>query len=121
MDQRYSDRIPVACSAMISGDGVSGEGRVMDVSLPGCLIESPGVVRVGDYIRLKLFLPDHRSPIDIPLAVVRRVEGAHIGVEFIRSSSDDQIRLTYFVKRRAKLKKTVRWEQGIEMVAVSGE
>lgn len=123
MDHRYSQRIPVDCGAVFSGERMCGEGRVIDVSLPGCLMESPEFLKAGDYVRLRLFLPDQALPLNVPLAVVRRVEGRYIGFEFIRSSDEDQARLTRYVRRSFLVPKKLvnRWEQGIELMAASGD
>ena len=123
MNHRYSERIPVECGAVFSGENICGEGRVIDVSLPGCLMESPELVKLGDYIRLRLFLPDQSSPLNVPLAVVRRVDRSFIGLEFIRSSDEDQARLTRYVRRSFPVpgKAVGRWDQGIELMAAVGE
>ncbi|MCS6294113.1 MAG: PilZ domain-containing protein [Nitrospira sp.] len=123
MNHRYSERIPVECGAVFSGENMCGEGRVIDVSLPGCLMESPELVKVGDYMRLRLFLPDQVAPLNVPLAVVRRVDGSFIGLEFIRSSDEDQARLTRYVRRSFTVPRKVisRWDHGIELMAATGD
>jgi len=123
MNHRYSERIPVECGAVFSGENMCGEGRVIDVSLPGCLMESPELVKVGDYMRLRLFLPDQAAPLNVPLAVVRRVDGSFIGLEFIRSSDEDQARLTRYVRRSFTVPRKVisRWDHGIELMAATGD
>lgn len=99
MVPRYGRRISVACDVILVGDHVHGEARVLDLSLPGCLLECQHPVRVGDYIELRIFLPDRAYPIHIPLAAVRWVDGTLVGLEFIRSSEEDQARLNDFVQR----------------------
>lgn len=123
MNHRYSERIPVECGAVFSGENMCGEGRVIDVSLPGCLMESPELVKVGDYMRLRLFLPDQVAYLNVPLAVVRRVDGSFIGLEFIRSSDEDQARLTRYVRRSFTVPRKVisRWDPGIELMAATGD
>lgn len=54
MKDRYSARIPVECSIIFSAETMIGEGRVIDVSLPGCLMEISESTRPGGYLRLKL-------------------------------------------------------------------
>jgi c-di-GMP-binding flagellar brake protein YcgR len=50
-------------------------------------------------IQLKLFLPDDQPAISVPLAVVRWAKDGRLGLEFIRSSEEDQVRLKRFVQR----------------------
>lgn len=121
MESRYSTRVPVECSVVFAGDALIGEGRVIDVSLPGCLMESQEDVKVGDYVRLKLSLPDQKPPITVPLAVVRWAEGNRVGVEFIRSSEDDQVRLTRFVRQYCRTGSTSGWLGGIELLSPAGD
>jgi len=121
MESRYSARVPVECSVVFAGEALIGEGRVVDVSLPGCLMESPEAVKPGDYVQLKLFLPDQEPAIRVPLAVVRWAQGSRVGVEFIRSSEDDQIRLTRFVRRHRRRASALKWEGGIEILSAAGD
>jgi hypothetical protein len=55
-------------------------------------------LHVGDYVQLRLFFPDQARPMDVSLAAVRCIHGKKIGVEFIRSSKDDQVRLATLVR-----------------------
>lgn len=101
MVKRYGPRVELTCKVILAGDQSYCEGRVLDVSLPGCLIECvhPLPLRVGDYVRLRLFLPDQARPMNVPLAAVRWVESGRAGVEFIRSSKADQVRLATLMRR----------------------
>lgn len=121
MKSRYSDRVPVECSVVFSGEAMIGEGRVIDISLPGCLLESPETAKPGDYVQMKLFLPDQQAVLSVPLAVVRWAEGNRIGVEFIRSSEEDQSRLTRFVQRHRRPDTTLGWQGGIELLSAAGD
>ena len=51
MEDRYSKRVPVECSAAFAGESIIGEGPVIDVSLPGCLMEISESARPGDYLQ----------------------------------------------------------------------
>ena len=121
MEDRYSPRIPIECTAVFAGEAVIGEGRVLDVSLPGCLMESPEAAKPGDYVRLKLCLPDGQPAVDVSLAVVRWVKDNRLGVEFIRSSEEDGARLKYFVQRHRRGTVATKWEDGIEILAAAGD
>ncbi|MCE3222869.1 MAG: hypothetical protein K0S58_1049 [Nitrospira sp.] len=103
MQPRYSRRVMVECSAMFAGESVVAEGRVLDLSLPGCLLESREKMSAGEYVKLRLFLPDDQAPLQVPLAAVRWVQGVRIGLEFIRTSEREQRRLDRFVRRRLEL------------------
>jgi hypothetical protein len=121
MEDRYSVRVPVECSAVFAGEAMIGESRVIDVSLPGCLMESAEFAKAGDYVRLKLFLPDRRQAVNVPLAVIRWVKGNRLGVEFIRSSEEDQIRLRRFVQRHGHGPSVSQWEGGVEILSAAGD
>lgn len=103
MQARYSQRVTVECSVMFAGESAVGEGRVLDLSLPGCLLESSEKMSTGEYVQLRLFLPDDQAPLQVPLAAVRWVQGFRVGLEFIRTSEIEQRRLNRFVSRRLGL------------------
>ena len=99
MKNRYSQRVSVDCSVMFAGENVVAEGRILDLSLPGCLMESSKKMSAGEYIQLRLFLPDHQAPLHVALAAIRWAEGSKVGIEFIRTSKPEQHRLEQFVHR----------------------
>lgn len=122
MKARYSQRISVACSVIFAGEGGVGEGRILDVSLPGCLLESASSLKPGEYVQLRVFLPDLQSPLHVPLAAVRWVEGNRVGLEFIRTSRDEQSRLERFVRRKSRFAgRQAAWTEGIVVVGASGD
>ena len=99
MRKRYSQRVSVDCSVILAGENVVAEGRVLDLSLPGCLLESSKKMYPGEYIQLQLFLPDQQPPLHVTLAAVRWADGFKFGTEFIRTSRIDQDRLDEFMRR----------------------
>lgn len=118
MKTRYGQRISVSCSVMFTGDdGVGEEGRVLDLSLPGCLMEGADSLRTGDYVQLRIFLPDLQAPLHIPLAAVRWVKEFKVGLEFIRTSRMDQKRLEQFVHERIESSGVgVTWNEAIVVI-----
>lgn len=97
MNNRYSSRTPVKCVVTFSADGVVGEGRVLNLSVPGCLIETSANLKIGQYLHLQLRFSEGHAPLRIALAVVRRIGGMLAGLELIRMSNEDQLRLRYIV------------------------
>ena len=61
------------------------------------------MMKPWDSVHLCVFIPGHHIPLNIPLAIVRWIEENRAGLEFIRSSQEDQIRLTRFVKLQKHL------------------
>ena len=121
MQNRYSQRVPMDCSVMFAGDDFVGEGRILDLSLPGCLLESPKKMTAGEYLQLRLFLPDHQAPLHVSLAAVRWAEGTKLGIEFIRTSEDEQRRLEQFVRRKPSYSGPSTWSEGIVLIGAPGQ
>jgi hypothetical protein len=99
MKERYSERIPTLFPVIISIDTLSWEGRVLDLTLSGCLIETPFVVKKGEYVKLSLFIPDLEDPVSVELTAVRWTNGLQFGVEFIRMTPEEQQRLDQVIAR----------------------
>lgn len=72
------------------GDGVSGKGRVINISRGGCAVESEGRVSAGVYLSLRVDLPDPQPVLTVDLAVVRWATGSAFGLEFIRMGTEAQ-------------------------------
>ncbi len=123
MIARYGPRVAVSCGVVMAGTQSFSEGRVLDVSSPGCLIECVHTLRIGDYVQLRVFLPDQDSPLNIPLAAVRWVDSTRVGLEFIKSSEEDQLRLSRFVRRHAPVTVTTlkKWKDGVTLLGASGD
>lgn len=102
-EARYSERLALQCSIIFANGTETGEGRVLDVSVPGCLVESLVPVKVGDYLQLRLLLPDHQPALFVSLAAVRRVQGLRFGLEFIGMKEKDRVRLNRFVALQGDL------------------
>ena len=97
MKRRYRKRIPLKASVMFSNDQLSGHGRVLDITAPGCQIESVERFLKGQYVQLQLALPGLPSPFTVKLAAVRWTKGHRCGVEFIKMTRLDQVILDAFV------------------------
>lgn len=103
VEARYRGRLALRCSIVFADGTQTGEGQVRDVSVPGCLVESPVPLKVGAYLQLRLFLPDHQPPLLVSLAAVRWVQGLRFGLEFVRMEEKARIRLNRFVALQGDL------------------
>lgn len=96
---RYDKRIQINSSVIFTIDSRGGEGRALDITVPGCLIESPISVEKGDYLQLKLLIPGLQSPLSVELAAVRWTNGSQFGVEFIKMHEKARRQLNQVIAR----------------------
>ncbi len=103
MKARYKKRIPVITTSVVfSNSEISGEGRMLDFTAPGCLIESPQKVAKGHYLQLQVALPGQSCPFTVKLAAVRWAKGTRFGLEFIKMDKRDQETLHAFMTAHMK-------------------
>ncbi len=95
---RYCPRIRAEFPIIFSGDDFIGEGTVVNLSVPGCSIQSKRHIEAGAYLELRILVPDKQAPLSVGLARVRWTQGRTFGVEFIRMPGRDQVRLGRLVK-----------------------
>ncbi len=98
---RYCPRVESAFPIVFAGDRFVGEGTVLNMSVPGCAVQSKVPVRAGDYLELRVIVLDEGVPLRIHLARVRWSQGRTFGLEFIRMPGSDQVRLGRMVKKHA--------------------
>ncbi len=93
MERRQEQRYPARCSLTYWGDLIDGNGTVFNLSPSGCGIRPTKGVRAGSYLHLFLYLGVEQAPLKIELAVVRWAQALLLGLEFIRVSSWQRLRL----------------------------
>lgn len=96
---RYCPRVASTFPIVFAGDHFVGEGIVVNMSVPGCAVQSKVPVRSGDYLELRVIGFEKGMPLRIHLARVRWSQGRTFGLEFIRMPGSDQVRLGRMVKR----------------------
>ena len=100
MEQRKSLRFPVKFRSSFSSIGlVGGEGRVVDLSIRGCGIESLIDVQPGATLEVQIQAIEHESPILIQAAIVRWCRGRQFGLEFEVINPTEWAHLQKFVKQ----------------------
>jgi hypothetical protein len=97
MQPRYKNRVPLTATVLFCNGELSGQGRVLDLTAPGCLVESPQEVVKGQYFQLQISLPNLNSPLSVKLAAVRWSEGGRFGLEFIKMDRPEQQTLDAFM------------------------
>ena len=97
MKPRYKERIPLKSTVMFTVGLQIGQGRLLDLTSPGCLIDSPVMVQKGQSVHLKMVLPGLKSPLSVTLGVVRWVNGTQFGVEFIKMDESQRRILNRFM------------------------
>lgn len=108
MKLRYCERIPTRFPVIFVGHSCVGEGTVYNVSVPGCEVMSNKPVKAGDYLEMKVLLPDDGPSLSVDLARIRWCKGHRFGVEFIRMPGEDQVRLGRLVKQHRSRRQAPR-------------
>lgn len=90
MKQRYRPRIALRVPVRFTGETQIGQGHILDLTVPGCLIESPTLVHQGQSLQLEMFIPGLTFPLSVSLGVVRWKKGNRFGVEFIKMHESQQ-------------------------------
>lgn len=111
---RYCERVSTQIPVIFAGEAYVGEGTVLNVSVPGCAVQSKKAVQPGSYLEMRMLVPDTSSPLSVSLAKVRWCDGRRFGVEFIRMPGEDQVRLGRLVKRQMPLppvQKSSAWRE----------
>jgi hypothetical protein len=105
MTARYSRRKAIEGNACIGAEGLVGNGRVLDLSVPGCLLETGLHLKMGQSLRLRI--PPSRlgeairraGLSDLPAFVNRIVTEVLPVVERVRDEITAQFpKAAYFVK-----------------------
>jgi hypothetical protein len=75
---------------------LEADGCVLKCVEDGHTLTTPGHLRVGDTVKVQLWLDGEAAFLDIQLAVVTRVHQHWITVDVLRVSPDDRMRLKQF-------------------------
>lgn len=84
MNLRSRPRTALRLPIQFLSDGAAGQGQVVNLSTPGCAIESKTSLQQGAYVALEILLQEETVPVCISLAKVRWVRQGRLGIEFLR-------------------------------------
>ena len=89
-------RIPVCYPVTFQTDWYMDEGEMLDLSLPGCAIQSSRCLMPDEHVRLQVLLPHH--PVRVEVAKVRWAERNRSGLKFLKMPEADKHRLLGLVR-----------------------
>jgi hypothetical protein len=100
-ERRRAPRIRVNFAARWEGTWARREGHVTDLSLVGCFILTPDLVRPGEPVKIEIQLP--KGEIKIEGRVVYKLEEMGFAVEFTTATDEDRKRLDWLIRAESKL------------------
>lgn len=99
MKVRRAARVQVQCPCSFSGQDAAGEGVVINLSRPGCAIETNTPMPIGSRIELHLLMPIHFFPVAVDHAEVVWSTDRRFGVKFVRVRPEDEARLQRLIEQ----------------------
>jgi c-di-GMP-binding flagellar brake protein YcgR len=104
-DKREYSRVKAEFSLSFKVKEIDCRGRLVDVSLRGCAMESDQELKRGDILQVTLKMPNGKPPVEIEAAVVRYSQGIRHGLEFLTIKEKSEKDLREFVEERLDRKK----------------
>jgi hypothetical protein len=95
------ERHSVDCSVQVtSEEGTTTGGRLLNLSLGGCAIESAAAMDSGLYIALKISLTEQDPPVHIEMGRVQWATHHQFGVKFLLLDKQDRQALERWVRKQ---------------------
>ena len=92
-EKREQPRFTSQFRSTISGGPGEGQGRTLDLSAGGCMIETDLPVVVGASFECRIYVPGLDWPLRIDEAQVRWVKGNTFGIQFVKIHPDEKAKL----------------------------
>ena len=92
-EKRQQPRFTSQFRSTISGGQGEGQGRTLDLSAGGCMIETDLPVAVGAMLECRIYVPGLDWPLRINEAQVRWVKGNTFGIQFKKLHPDEETKL----------------------------
>jgi hypothetical protein len=93
MEKRQQPRFTSQFRSIISGGQGEGQGRTLDLSTGGCMIETDLPVGVGASFECRIYVPGLDWPLRIDEAQVRWVKANTFGIQFMKIQPDEEAKL----------------------------
>jgi PilZ domain len=92
-EKRQQPRFTSQFRSTISGGQGEGQGRTLDLSAGGCMIEADFPVVVGAAFECRIYVPGLDWPLRIEEAQVRWVKANTFGIQFMKIQTDEEAKL----------------------------
>ena len=105
-EKREQPRFTSQFRSTISDGQGEGQGRTLDLSVGGCMIETDLPVIVGASFECRIYVPGLDWPLRIDEAQVRWVKGNTFGIQFVKVKPDEEEKLKQVIDSLHKELKT---------------
>jgi hypothetical protein len=92
-ENRQQPRFTSQFRSTFSGEQREGQGRTLDLSSGGCMIETDQPVVTGATFECRIYVPGLDWPLRIDEAQVRWVKAGTFGVQFTKIQPDEEVKL----------------------------
>jgi PilZ domain len=97
-DRREYDRMEMRFPVTFSGQGIRGEGELLNVSMGGCSFHTGANLTTGMILKLELRISNDVAPVIVDAALVRNVRSGGVGVEFLQWQQSERERLQLLIR-----------------------
>lgn len=93
MEKRQQPRFTSQFRSTFSGGQREGQGRTLDLSAGGCMIETDFPVVAGTSFECRIYIPGLDWPLRIDEAQVRWVKAKTFGIQFKKIQPEEEAKL----------------------------
>jgi hypothetical protein len=93
LEKRQQPRFTSQFRSTISSGQREGQGRTLDLSVGGCMIETDFPVAVGASFEFRIYVPGLDWPLRIDEAQVRWAKANTFGIQFMKVKPDEEEKL----------------------------
>jgi hypothetical protein len=104
----FRPHIAIDCMLSPGDEGLKGDGCIYEMSAAEPHLISPDTLKAGEYVKLRLWLPDESSYILIDVAEIQWIEQNWIKVDVLIISQTSQNRLKEFLTSRGRYTRPIQ-------------
>lgn len=96
MKSRDNHQKPVTGRVILTSGGRTWEGRTRELTVSWCRVETGYTLDPGQNVQLRMHVTGHPS-VSIDVGIVRWAAEGEAGIEFLRMTEDERLRLRGYV------------------------